>query len=100
MGSRKTVKVSAAPRASAMSRKHRARTTKARRGVYWSGGSGDGVGCALIEPWLSHSRAVRYAPRRSPSSPPLAFETAAHAGAAERGAPARRDRLDAGTHLV
>src|SRR5437764_11387613 len=34
------------------------------------------------------------------SSAPLALEAAAHAGLAQRGAAARRDRLDAGTHLV
>src|SRR4051794_7876753 len=32
--------------------------------------------------------------------PPLAFEPAAHAGAAERGAPARRDGFYTGAHLV
>ena len=57
MGSRKTVKVSLAPRASAISRKQSPSVTKARRGVAWSGSGFEGslsmgrqVPCFAVKP--------------------------------------------------
>src|SRR5882757_9377612 len=117
MGSRKTVKVSLAPRPSAISRKQSASVTKARRGVAWSGGSGfegsssmetsDAFGFAVsdrrrLQSTLSKRVAGRKRGkgRRERRLPPLALEAAAHAGLAECRAAARRDRLHARAHLV
>src|SRR5436305_1635125 len=117
MGSRKTVKVSLAPRASAINRKQSPSVTKARRGVAWSGGSGfEGslsikasdafgsrgvIGAPPEHSWQARCRASagkRYHERPLPA---LALEAAAHAGAAERGPGlAKRHRFDARPHLV